>query len=131
MSLLNRALAAGRRLADARMTETVTAGVYEEADPAPDGSPIHVLVEERYTGKARVKYESLAVSESDNTSQLVATQTPFASIPTGSARLFEGDELHVTASTADGLLVGRKYTVAGSAQAGQTTAHRYPLKELS
>ncbi|WP_363551424.1 DUF6093 family protein [Microbacterium sp. LWH12-1.2] len=130
MSLLNRALDAGRRLADARMTETVEAGVFTDG-VAPDGSPTRVLVDERYTGKARVKYESLAVSESDNTSQLVATQTPFASIPTGSARLFEGDELHVTASTADGLLVGRKYTVAGSAQAGQTTAHRYPLKELS
>ncbi|MEV4777459.1 DUF6093 family protein [Microbacterium sp. LWH12-1.2] len=112
------------------MTETVEAGVFTDG-VAPDGSPTRVLVDERYTGKARVKYESLAVSESDNTSQLVATQTPFASIPTGSARLFEGDELHVTASTADGLLVGRKYTVAGSAQAGQTTAHRYPLKELS
>lgn len=130
MSLLNRALNAGRRLADARMTETVVAGVFEDG-VAGDGSPTRVLADERYTGKARVKYESLAVSESDNTSQLVATQTPFASIPAGSPRLFEGDELHVTASTADGLLVGRRYTVAGSAQAGQTTAHRYPLKELS
>jgi hypothetical protein len=60
----------------------------------------------------------------------VTVQEPVLSIPDGSPRLFDRDEVQVVASTADELLVGRTLAIQGDAIAGQTTAHRYPLTEL-
>jgi hypothetical protein len=37
----------------------------------------------------------------------------------------------VLASSVDPSLVGRKFRVAGNAQAGQVTSHRYPVEEVS
>ena len=125
-----RMLYRGRRTADSRMSETVTAGRYTDGTDPVTGDPTRVLVEERYTGRARLKYESLTVSDSDSTSQVATTQKPMLSIPTGSTLLQEGDEVRVIASTADDLLVNRFYSIEGAPQSGQTTAHRYPLKEL-
>lgn len=122
--------ARARAQLERRMTETVEVGNFED-DVAADGTPIRVLTTERYAGKGRIKYESLTVSDSDRSSQIVTVQRPVLSIPTGSPLLHEGDEVNVTASQADDVLVGRSFTVAGNPQAGQTSAHRYPLKELS
>lgn len=130
MSLLHSALTQGRKHAKGRMTETVTVGLYEDGTN-PAGAPTRTLTDTRYTGVGRVKYPTGTVSDSVSASQPVATQRLELSIPSGSARLHEGDEVHVTASTADAGLVGRRYTVAGAAQAGQTTAHRYPLTEVT
>lgn len=131
MSLLKNALGMGRNMADARMTEMVTIGLFEDRTDPVTLNPIRVLVEERYSGKARVKYPSGAVSNRSEPSQVVAEQDVMLSIPTGSPAAFEGDEVRVDASTADPSLVGRAYGIKGRPQAGQTTSHRYPLKELS
>ncbi len=131
MSMLNRALGMGRMLADARMTETVTVGVYKDGTDETTGDPTRVLVEEHYSGKGRIKYASISVSDSSEPSQIVAVQEPLLSVPTGSPAVPVGDEVHVTASTADSSLVGRTYRVEGAPQAGQTTSHRYQLKQLS
>ena len=125
-----RMLQRGRQMSESRMSETVTAGVYKDGTDE-NGDATRVLVTERYAGKGRIKYESLAVSDSDDSSQVVASQTPMLSVPTGSPVLHEGDEVHVTASEADEALVGRFYGVEGAPQSGQTTSLRYPLRELS
>ena len=129
MSMLNRALGMGRRLAVSRMTETVVVGLFE-ARTDENGDAASVLVEERYSGIGRVKYPSLTVSEHMEPSQPAQVQEPYLSIPSGSPALLAGDEVHVTASTADERLVGMTARIAGVPQSGQTTSHRYPLKEL-
>lgn len=122
-------LDAGRAMAESRMTETVTVGLFKDGTDE-NGDATRVLVTERYSGIGRIKYPSLAVSDRQEPSQPVGVQEPYLSIPTGSPALFEGDEVHVTASTVDDLLVGMTARIAGVPQSGQTTAHRYPLKEL-
>lgn len=129
MNLLQPALGMGRRHAEARMTETVAAGEFRDGTDA-NGDATRVLVTERYAGRARIKYPSLGVAPVNEPSQDASAQQLLVSIPTGSPRLLEGDEIHVTSSTADGSLVGRRYSVEGAPQAGQTTSLRYPLKEL-
>lgn len=131
MSLLNRALGMGRSLAESRMTETVTVGLFQDKTDETTGAPIRVLVESKYQGKARVKYPSLAITERSEPAQPVSVQEPYLSIPTGSPALAEGDEILITASAADSRLVGLTARVGGSPQQGQTTSHRYPLRELS
>lgn len=125
------ALGRGRLAAQRRMTETVTVGSFTDG-VAEDGSPTRVPVVARYEQKpGRIKYESLNTQEQDAAGSPVALQAPHLSVPSGSPPFFEDDEVLVVASTADDLLVGRVYRVTGSAQAGQTTAHRYPLEEMS
>lgn len=113
------------------MTETVVAGRYSSGTDPDTGDATQTLTETIYTGKGRIKYESLTVSDSDTSSQTVASQTPMLSIPTDSPLLHEGQGVKVTASTADDLLVDRFYKIEGAPQSGQTTSHRYPLSELS
>ena len=113
------------------MSETVTVGSFTDGVDPVTGAPTRTPVDTRYTGMGRIKYESLAVSEQDGAGSPVASQAPFLSIPSTSAMAFEGDEVVVDASSADALLVGRRYRVAGVPQAGQTTSHRFPLEELS
>lgn len=113
------------------MSETVTVGSFTDGTDPETGDPITVPVDTRYIGIGRIKYESLAVSDTDGAGSPVATQAPMLSVPTGSPVFYEGDEVQVTASEADGSLVGRSFTIAGTPQAGQTTSLRYPLEERS
>lgn len=124
------ALADGRAIAEARMTETVTVGQYTD-DVGTTGNATRTLVTERYAGIGRIKLETLAVSDRSEPDQSFVEQDPVLGIPTTSPALHEGDEVVVTASTADPFLVGRRYRIAGTPQAGQTTAHRYPMKEIT
>lgn len=131
---INAALPLLRAEAESRMTETVTVGTFEDG-VGEDGSPTRTPIDTRFTGRARVRYASLATSgtatSGDQIGQPVVVQTPYLSIPHGSPRLYEGDEALVDASVADELLVGRRYAIAGNGTIGQTTAHRYPLTELT
>lgn len=124
-------LARARARADAGMTETITVGLYRDAADPETGDAIRVLVTEHYTGPAQVKYVSPTVSVSDAPAQRVVSQTPIVKIPTTAPIVPEGDEIEVTASLADESLVGRRYTIDGSPESGQTSSHRYPVKELS
>lgn len=126
-----RILKRGRGFAEDRMSETVSGGKVEDGTDPVTLEPTHVLTVTRYAGKGRIKYPSLSVSDVSEPSQPVGVQEPYLSVPTGSTALVEGDGVVVTASSADGSLVGRWYTVMGAPQAGQTTSLRYPLKELS
>lgn len=121
----------GRERSERRMTETVQAGQYKSGTDPDTGDATYELTSERYSGKGRIKYETTTVSDSDTASQTVASQRLILSIPTESPRLHDGDGVTVSASLADELLIGRFYTVEGSPESGQTTSHRYPLRELS
>lgn len=122
-------LARGRAAAEAKMTETITAGRFKVTTDEATGDPVRTLVTQRYVGKAEIKYESLVVSETETASQEVSEQTLVAKLPVSAAMLLEGDEIVVDASASDGSLVGRVYAVDGNPQSGQVTAHRYPIVE--
>lgn len=120
-----------RREAETLMTETVTVGRYTDTTHPTTGDPVRTLTTSRYSGKGKIRYRSNDTQARNAAGGPVAAQEPVLSIPSGSARCFEGDEVVVSASTSDGLLVGRRYKITGTAIAGQTSAHRYPLVELS
>lgn len=112
------------------MTETITVGRFTDG-VAEDGSPTRVLDgDAKYTGKARIRLASREVTNAQGPGDPVAVQEPFLSVPFGTVRLFEGEQVLCTTSSSDPLLVDRMYDITGSAQAGQTSAHRYPLDEL-
>lgn len=120
-----------RAEAESRMTETIRAGRFTLTTDPVTGDPVRTLIEERYVGIAEIKDTSMVVSERVAASQLVLTQNPVGKLPVAAAILLEGDEIEVTASTADAALVDRVYRVAGLPQAGNVTAHRYPLEANS
>ena len=124
------ALPALRAEAESRMTETVTVGLFRDGTDETTGDPIRVLVTERYSGIARIRWSGHNVTNADGPAMPVTVQEPVLSIPHGSPRLFDRDEVHITASTADAMLVDRRLSIQGDAISGQTTAHRYPLREL-
>lgn len=111
------------------MRDTVQVGVFEEDADEITGDPIRVLVTERYTGKARIRWGSREVTNGMSPSMPVTVQEPYLSVPFGTARFFDDDEVLCTASD-DPLLVGRMFRVQGAAAAGQVTAYRYPLEDL-
>lgn len=117
-----------RAEAESRMFDTVLAGRFKDGTDE-NGDATRVIETERYTGKARIRWGSRAVSNSSAAGSPVASQEPYLSIPFGSARLFNDDEVECTESS-DPLLVGRRFRVEGAAIAGQVTAYRYPLIEL-
>lgn len=120
-----------RAQAESRMTETVLVGKFRDGSDPATGAATRVLVTERYSGKARVRYPSYAVAEMSPASQPVAQQDVIVSLPVGSGPVFEGDEVLVTASTVDPNVVGRRFRVKGQPAAGQTTAYRVPVIEQS
>jgi hypothetical protein len=119
-----------RAEAESRMTENVTVGIFEDGTDETTGDPTRVLVLARYTGKGRIRWGSREVMNANGPGGPVTVQEPYLSIPFGSPRLFDRDEVLVTASTSDPILVGRTFNIQGDVVAGQTTAHKYPLLEV-
>ena len=124
------AVAQGRVQAESRMSETVQIGPVTDGVDMETGDPTWVLGVVRYSGPARVKYPGTAVSTRDSV-QVVSVQDIQVSIPWDAPAVYEGDGVVVTASSVDPALVGKKYTVKGAPAAGQTTARRVPVTELS
>lgn len=112
------------------MTETVTVGLFRDGTDPVTGDPTRVLVEARYTGKARIRWTSREVTNAQGPGMPFTVQEPFLSVPFGTPRFFDDDEVRVDGSASDPILVGRQFSVQGDAIAGQTSAHRYPLQEL-
>ncbi|MFZ4843950.1 DUF6093 family protein [Mycetocola saprophilus] len=122
----------GRRLAVARMSETVEIGVEVEGPPDPVTLEPTNVMEVHYRGPARWKYPNLASFDRNAGGQQFTEQTLMVHLPTGAAtEVATDDTVIVTASTADTSLIGRRGRIAGRPQSGQTTAHRYPVEELS
>lgn len=125
------ALEDGRRMAVSRMTETVTVGRWELVRPPGQLDPVSTLVQTYYSGPARVKYPSASAVTRSPAGQQLAETNIVLSLPSGSAAVPTGAMVSVTGSVADTSLTGRRFRVDGPAQAGQTTAHRYPVVEES
>lgn len=124
------ALPALRAEANSRMSDSVAVGSFTDGTDPDTGDPIRVLEQDRYAGMGRIRWNSREVSNSSTTGSPVAMQEPYLSIPFGSPRLFTDDEVECTGSP-DPLLVGRRFKISGAAAAGQVSAYRYPLEELS
>lgn len=120
-----------RAHAESRMTETATVGVYVEGTDVITGDPTRVLQTQRYAGKGRLRWASRDVSAHVGPGQPMSVQEPYWSVPYGTPRLQVDDEVVVTASAADPLLVGRRFRITGAPVAGQVTAHRYPIEEVT
>lgn len=119
-----------RAEAESRMTETVVVGKFVDGTDPVTLEPSRVLEHERYAGVGRIRWNSREVSNSQATGSPAAMQEPYLSVPFGTARFFTDDEVECTGST-DPLLAGRRFKISGGASAGQVTAYRYPLEELS
>lgn len=125
----------GRAAMLTRMTELIRVGTSVDSTDPETGDAITQLVDVVYGGDegaiGQIKYVAESVQNSSGTGQTIALQRPVLKVPTTAPRLDEGRTVYVVSSRVDGLLAGRVYTVAGSPDAGQSTAHRYPLTELS
>lgn len=117
--------------ADSLMTETIVAGLAVDGTDPVTGDATQTIPDPRYEGSARVKYNSSVVSDSGVTGALVMVQAITVKLPAKAPVLEEGDVIEVTESELDASLVGRKYIVRGAPDAGQVSAHRYPVTELS
>lgn len=124
-------LGMGRRMAEARMTESVTVGRYERVRSPGGFDPVLTLVETYYAGRARVKFPSASADDKAPAGQQLAETRIVVSLPAGAALIPTGAFVRVDASPVDASLTGRMFRVDGPGQAGQTTAHRYPVTEES
>lgn len=129
-----RILKRGQQVANDRMSETVAVGSFEDSSNET-GDAVRVLVEQRYpvnggVGAARLRLSSQNVTNAEAPSMPLAVQEPTLSVPWGSPRLLVGDEV-LCVTSIDPVLVGRRFRIQGNAQSGQTTAHRYPLQEIT
>ncbi|WP_277870939.1 DUF6093 family protein [Cryobacterium sp. Hh11] len=123
----------GRTQANARMTESVTVTTTTPGTTMDEttGTYPDVIVS-HYAGVARIKYPTLTVSEKTPVGQTLAAQDVTLHLPVGLASQVSVDDVvTVTGSTVDPDLVGRVFRIKGIAQAGQTTAHRFPLRSNS
>lgn len=125
------ALASGRRMAESRMSETVTVGRWENVRPQGSLDTVLTLVETYYAGPARVKYPSASATVKSPAGQQLVETNIVLFLPSWMSAVEVGALVRVDSSVADGTLKGRFFRVDGPAQAGQTTAHRYPVVEES
>lgn len=130
MSILRGALGAGRRMAESRMTETVKVGVVAMSTHPVTGDPVETWTSTSYDGPGQIVYRTETVSDRAVPGQPAAVQTPVLKLPSGTV-VHRGEDVRVTASTVDAPLVGARFVIDGQAQKGQTTAARYPLREVT
>jgi hypothetical protein len=116
--------------AEARMTETAKLAI-ESVGTDPDTLEDTVTETVQTASVAcRVRFRSLAVSERELASQYVAAQDVELHFPSGT--VVETDWIAtILTSTADAGLVGRRFRIKGHGAAGQTTALRVPVEEVS
>ncbi|WP_259363549.1 DUF6093 family protein [Microbacterium esteraromaticum] len=128
-----------RAQAESRMSEKVTAGWLVDGTDPETGEPTQTVQTPVYpvpgdtspdAGRARIRWASSTVSDAQGAGEPISVQEPVLSIPVGSPRLLDGMAVVVASSTADGLLVGRVFTVQGAPVSGQVTSHRYLLEEV-
>jgi hypothetical protein len=131
VTLLAGVLGMGRAQANARMTETVKVTSEVQGDPDPVTllpsvtETVHIA-----SSIARVKYPVTRVLDREAATQLVAAQEIEVHLP--SQTVVQTDWfITVLTSSVDSSLVGRKYRVRGNGLAGQTTALRVPVEEIT
>lgn len=120
-----------RAQAESRFTETFKAYKVEQV-LGDDGlhTDTEVTVHDNVAG--RLKSPTLTVSEREQGAQVPAIQDMHIHVAVGATPGVAVNVLwRCTASTADASLVGRVYRTKGEAQAGQVTAHRYPVERVT
>lgn len=131
MSLLSGALAFGRAQAEARMTETLQ--FFTAARTLNESTLVDEDVETNVgaTTEGRVKFGATDGRDVEVGGQHPVVQRLEVHVPTGSRDVPVGTRVRVTASTADSMLVDNVYRVTERPAAGQTTAWRYPVEQIS
>lgn len=120
-----------RREAQGRFTETlevftVTRVLGDDGRYTDTETTVYASV------KGRVKFPSMSVRERAQGAQVPAVQDVAVHVAVGATPAVVVNTLwRVTASAADPSLVGRVFRTKGLPQAGQVTAHRYPVEQVS
>lgn len=120
-----------RREADKRMRDGLTIGRFERVRSEGSLETVLTLIETFYAGKGRVKFPAASAWTSAPAGSQIAQTNVVVSVPSGTPLLPTGALVRVDSSQDDSALVGRFFRIKGPAQAGQTTAHRYPVVEES
>ena len=111
------------------MSETITATTSVESVDPTTLQPV-VVTTTHLTSKARVKYAFSRVTDRETGTQTVGVEEVEIHFPSGT--VIDPDwVLTVTASTADAGIVGRVYRAKSRGVAGQTTALRVAVEEVS
>ena len=120
----------GRAQANARMTETVTVTTTTPGEVMDESTGTYPdVIVSHYGGVGRIKFPTLTVSERTPGGQTIAVQDVMLSLPVGFSSAVRIDDIvTVTGSTVDTDLVGRVFRIKGLAQAGQVSAHRFPVE---
>jgi hypothetical protein len=132
MTLANAAVLMGRTMSAAHFSESLRFYSVDGTTVDPDTLNDVETTTTLHLVSGRIKYPTLTVSERSAVGQTFSTQSVHAHVAVGATPNVHADHfVTVTASTADPALVGRTFRVRGNPQAGQVTAHRYPVEEVS
>lgn len=129
MSMLGTALGMGRRMAEARMGDTITVTrgggdwLNRETDEYEHVEPVTV-----YAGSARIRHASGKPGDVEAGSQLLAVGTIELHVPVGTATFLPDDLATVTGCPTRPDQVGREFTVTAPFDGSQTTAVRYQVE---
>lgn len=119
-----------RREAESRFTETV---VFFTASEETDPETLDVVAVESPIGEtaARVKVNATQRRDVESGGQHPVLSRLEVHVAVGSVDAPTGSFVRVVASTADSSLVGNVYRVSEPHAAGNVTAWRYPVEEVS
>lgn len=128
MSMVGTALGMGRRLAESRMTDTISvtrAGekVWDEDSGEYVSTPVAV-----YSGAARVRHDSGRPGDIEAGGQLLTLGSLEVHVPIGSATFQPDDQIAVTACPTRPDQVGREFIVVAPFDGSGTTAVRYRVE---
>lgn len=129
MSMFGNALGMGRRMAESRMTDTISVSrgggewLNPETDEYEDVDPSDV-----YSGPARIRHGSGTPGDVEAGSQLLTVGALEVHVPVGSAVFQPDDLITVTACPTRPDQVGRKFIVVAPFDGSGTTAVRYRVE---
>ena len=128
MTMLGTALGMGRRMAESRMTDTISVTrpgekTWDEGAGEYVSTPVDV-----YSGAARVRHDSGRPGDVEAGSQLLTLGSLEVHVPVGSASLQPDDQIMVTACPTRPDQVGRVFIVIAPFDGSQTTAVRYKVE---
>lgn len=131
MSLLNRSLGMGRRLAESRMTETFDFYTVARGEDPVTLQPVDVETVVAAGVKGRLKITSSVVSEKDIAGQAPAVMQREVHVALGSVTVGPSVFVRVASSASDPGAVGRVFRTGMRSGVGQVTVWRYPVEEVS
>ena len=122
-------LSSGRRMAEARMTQTWRIGELVEVTDPVTFEVVQVL-DAVYEGPGRFKFvQATAVSETVAGGQVVAEQVSELHLPVATTGLAIDMRAICDADPDDPSMVGRVVRLKGNPTGGQVTAQRWPVEE--